>query len=428
MKTPREPEFLSARAAARLLDIKPATLYAYVSRGLLTSHPSADGRARRYRRAEVEALRSRAQERREPARVAQAALDWGAPVLESALTSIADGRLRYRGLDVARLAAESTVEEVAGLLWCDDRARGQALLAEPRTPLPATWRRSLQTLPPGHPVERMCVLMRLASLADPAAIELGEARALQTGARALGTLVADAARLRRRRDAPLAEVLGAGLCPEHDGAAAIVSAALIVSADHELNVSTFTARCVASAGATIYDVITAGLSALRGVRHGGLSGRVEALLAELEVSGEAARAPSRAQLRRRLAARLQRGESIPGFGHPLYPDGDPRFAALRQQLERLAPRSRVVARAVAIAEVAGELLGERPTIDFGLATAAAELGLAPGGAFQLFALGRTIGWIAHALEQLRDGRLIRPRARYVGRAPIDDWAAPASAV
>lgn len=417
MKIGTPDEYMTAREAAQRLEIKPATLYAYVSRGLLRSYSSADGRARRYRRGEVEALFNRAQDRREPARVARAALDWGAPVLESSLTSIADGRLYYRGVDVAELAARARFEAVAGLLWCDDQARGLELLSAPLTPLPARWRKTLRSLPEGHPVERMCVLMRLASLDDPAAIAFSDDRALSTGARLLRALVADAARLQRRRAGTLAGLLGAALAAEHDGAEALLNTSLILCADHELNVSAFTARCVASAGATLYDAVTAGLAALRGVRHGGLTGRVEALLEELGVARLESRALSRAQVRRRLTARLQRGESIPGFHHPLYPEGDPRFVAILQRVDEVAPRSRVAQRARVVAEVGAELLNAKPTIDLGLAIVAAELGLAPGGAFSLFALGRVVGWIAHALEQHQDPRLIRPRARYRGRAP-----------
>jgi len=193
-----------------------------------------------------------------------------------------------------------------------------------------------------------------------------------------------------------------------DDAAPLLNTALILCADHELNVSSFTARCVASAGGTPYGVVQAGLAALRGSRHGGHTERVEALLREVG-------APS--QARAALAARLQRGEPVPGFGHRLYPDGDPRGRLLLEMAREYGPHSPAVALSAAVAAAAGELLGKRPTVDFGLVTAAGALELPAGSALALFAIGRAIGWIGHALEQIEAGTIIRPRARYVGPLP-----------
>jgi citrate synthase len=118
-----------------------------------------------------------------------------------------------------------------------------------------------------------------------------------------------------------------------------------------------------------------------------------------------------------MVSRLKRGEPIPGFGHPLYPDGDPRARALLQRLRESSPRSPALALANAASKAAFELLGEYPTIDFALAILTRALHLPPGSALTLFALGRTAGWIGHALEQYRTGELIRPRARYIGEPP-----------
>jgi citrate synthase len=185
----------------------------------------------------------------------------------------------------------------------------------------------------------------------------------------------------------------------------LLDAALVLCADHELPVSTFVARCVASSEATPYAVVVAGLSAMGGVKHGGQVELVEAFLREVEVSGGA---------RDAIAGRLRRGERIPGFGHSLYPGGDPRGAELLRLVTAAYPSSPDVALCNAVAEEALELMGERATVDFGLVTLARALGLPPGGAVALFALGRTVGWIGHAIEQYESGSLIRPRARYVG--------------
>ena len=170
-------------------------------------------------------------------------------------------------------------------------------------------------------------------------------------------------------------------------------------------VSTFAARCVASSEATPYAVVVAGLSAMGGVKHGGQIELVEAFLQEVEAVGDA---------RAAISARLRRGDRIPGFGHSLYPRGDPRGEELLRSTRAAYPDSPEVALCAAVADEALELMDERATVDFGLVTLARTLGLPPGGAVTLFALGRTVGWIGHAIEQYESGSLIRPRARYVG--------------
>ena len=157
-------------------------------------------------------------------------------------------------------------------------------------------------------------------------------------------------------------------------------------------------RVVASTGASLAACVLAGLGALTGPLHGAETDRVRALVAEAGATGDP---------REALAARLARGERVPGFGIRLYPGGDPRAAAL---LAALRPDARW-AELIAAGE---ELTGHRPNLDLSLVALEQRLGLPPGAAIGLFAAGRTAGWIAHALEQHKDGKLIRPRARYVG--------------
>jgi citrate synthase len=194
----------------------------------------------------------------------------------------------------------------------------------------------------------------------------------------------------------------------------VIGAALVLAADHELNVSSFTARCVASAGSSPYDAVTGGLAALRGFRHGGCSDQMEALLASLGIRAGMRSAPPRDRLRDELARRLELGTPVPGFGHRLYPNGDPRCRTLLALMAERLPASRVLDAVGVLADEGESLLGDRPNVDFALASLSAELGLRPGGAFTLFALGRTVGWVAHAIEEYARDRLIRPRARYVG--------------
>jgi citrate synthase len=187
----------------------------------------------------------------------------------------------------------------------------------------------------------------------------------------------------------------------------VLRSALILCADHELNVSSFTARCVASANATPYAVVIAGLAALGGTKHGGISARVESMLESFHRSGD---------LRQAINDRLSRGEPIVGFGHPLYRAGDPRAIALLALLRARYARSPDLKFVEAVAKAATTVLREPPTIDFALGAVTRVLGLPRGSALTLFAIGRTIGWIGHAIEQYATDQLIRPRAKYVGVA------------
>ena len=133
---------------------------------------------------------------------------------------------------------------------------------------------------------------------------------------------------------------------------------------------------------------------------------VESFLREVEVVGDAEAV---------VAGRLRRGEGVPGFGHRLYPEGDPRGAGLLRMIAGSHPDRPAVALAEAVCEAVLDLTGERPTVDLALATVGRTLGLPPGGAVALFAVGRTVGWIGHAIEQYASDDLVRPRARHVAR-------------
>lgn len=403
MKTMRH---LAAREAARELGISLPTLYAYVSRGLIRSETVGAGkRRRRYRSEDIGLLKQQRELRRHPAKAVERALHWGQPLMESAITLIADGRLYYRSHDAVSLAETRTVEEVAALIWTGDSSTAAKLFGSEA----ALSRRVLGLCKnySGLPaVESFQMLLPLAAADDPAACDLRPLAVAQAGARIL-RLLSQLAAARRVDENSIALAIQKGLAPGKPKAAPLINAALILCADHELNVSSFAARCVASAGATPYGVVVGGLAAMQGVKHGRATERIEAFLAE-------ARAP--AGICQVMAGRLKRGEAIPGFGHPLYPDGDPRGKALLELISRFCPRSPAVTLATKCCEAAYDLIGERPTIDFGLVILARALNLPPGGALTLFAIGRTVGWIGHAIEEYQRDRIIRPRTRYVGQA------------
>jgi citrate synthase len=399
-----EARYLTARQAAGELGVSLATLYAYVSRGMIRSEAAdRSGRRRRYRAEDVRRLKERKERRRDPDGVVKGALHWGTPVMESAITLITDDRLYYRGRDVLELAAGSSIEEVAALIWTGNPARGAALFSPEVPEFSPRIRAALETVDGLTSVEAFQVLLPLADAEDPAAYDLRPKAVARTGARILRLM---ASLVAGEMASGLAERLRRGWGLRDPGAAALIDSALVLCADHELPVSTFAARCVASSGATPYAAVAAGLAATGGVKHGGQIELVEAFLREVETVGD---------VRAAISGRLRRGERIPGFGHSLYPGGDPRGAELLRLTSAAYPDC--PANALSVADEVLELIGERPTVDFGLVTLARALGLPPGGAVALFALGRTVGWIGHAIEQYEGGSLIRPRARYAGEQP-----------
>jgi len=404
-----QSRYLTASEAAKQLGVSLPTLYAYVSRGLIRSEAGGDARRqRRYHAEDVQRLRDRKEQRRDPARATAQALHWGTPLLESALTYINDGKLYYRGYDAVALASEHTVEETAGLLWLGNLRAQVAAFNEPLTKSARLRLEKLISQVKPYPMlEAFQMALLMASSDDPAAYDLRPGMVAQTGGRILRLLTAVATG--RTPEGDIAQTLAQSWMPgQQTKAAKLLNAALILIADHELNISAFTARCAASAGATPYMVTVAGLSALQGVKHGGSVSRVEALLNEIRV-------PDRAGPL--LGKRLKRGDNIPGFGHPLYPEGDLRARALLQWMQETMPRSAALSLSNAVIQQARTLIGEEPNSDFALAMLARMLSLPEGHGVGIFALGRTIGWLAHAIEQYQSDRLIRPRARYVGVMP-----------
>jgi citrate synthase len=378
---------LSARDAARLLGVKLDTLYAYVSRGLLQSLAVPESRERRYDAAAVAHLRTaRREARRRPA----AALT---PVIASAISLIDGHRLYYRGVDAIGLADTATLEAAAALLWEDEAG----------PPRSGAGRRAAS----GHRlglIERCQIRLARLAAEDPAALDLSRAGVVRTGRLILDEVTAGLGAAVPAREPAHRRIA------EHwrlDAAGAdLVRRCLVLLADHELNASTFVARCVASTGATPYAVVSAALAALSGRRHGGATAQAEALIREIIVAGD----PTAV-----LAARLARDEKLPGLGHPLYPDGDPRAAAIFGAVAAGLPEA--WDRIEPIVAAASRLVRQRPNIDFALAVAMAALAAPPGAALGLFVVGRTVGWIAHAIEQYESGMLIRPRARYFGPRP-----------
>src|SRR5947209_5220222 len=430
-------DFLSAAQAARRLGVKPATPSAYVSPGGLTRSPAADGRTSLFSTDEVERLARRGRPRR-PAGVADI-------TVESAITELTADSLRFRGLDVTRLAVSRTFEEVAGLLWTGDfPTAGEPWQARPAAL--AAGRAAQAALPAGIlPLERLQVIVPAMAATDPLRLQLDQSAVLAAGRNIIAGMVdclpparpspdtagqdaprpdgaagQDASRPdgAAGQDAPPSDAAGqvgpiaarlwTRLCDRRasPGLLRAASAALVLLADHELAASTLAARAAASVRADPYAVVGTGLGAVSGALHGGASLGAEALLA-------AASSPD--DVPRVVAELLRRGEKVPGFGHFVYRGGDPRATVLLDLVRRAAPKSGQLAVAEAVlAEVRHKSLPE-PNIDFALATLARVAGMVRGAGEAMFAVSRTAGWVAHALEAYTGPGPLRPRAVYTGR-------------
>ena len=398
--------YMTSSEAAGALNVSPSTLYSYVSRGLIRSEASGNGkRTRMYRSEDIERLKARKKARRNPGWAARRALHSGDPVLESAITLITDEKLYYRGRDALELAAAESFERVAALIWTGDPKFSFPILGNAF----GNSRESRAHFQALGPVERFQALLPLAEAEDLAALDLRPAAVAATGMRILWFMTDMAT-----GEDPvggIARAIGRAWTADIEGAVELINTTLVLFADHELNVSTFTARCAASAGATPYGAVCAGLAALRGYKHGAANERVELLFKEAETTGD---------VERTIAGRLRRGEGIPGFGHAVYRDVDPRARVLLNMLEDRFPGSKDLHLARAIIDTTHRLIADRYNIDVALTALVRVLKMPEGSGMALFALGRTAGWIGHAIEQYERDRLIRPRAKYVGVRPSRD--------
>jgi len=434
-------DYLTAAEAARRLGVKPATLYAYVSRGVLSRVRAPDGRTSLFGAEEVEQLARRGRPRR-PAGVADI-------TVESAITEITGNSLRFRGLDATRLAVSRTFEEVAELLWTGEFPSGRASGREPWRARPAALaagRAAQAALPAGIlPLERLQVIVPAMAATDPLRLQLDRPAVIAAGQNIIAGMVDCLAPSLSggtipprpplvmgglpappyppgppgggERGGAVAGRLWLGLCTGSEqgrpapGLMRALSAALVLLADHELAASTLAARAAASVRADPYAVVGTGLGAMSGALHGGASLGAEMLMA-------AASGPE--DVPRVVAELLRRGEKVPGFGHFVYRGGDPRAILLLDLVRQVAPKSRQLAVADAVfAEVRHKSLPE-PNIDFAIATLVRVAGMVRGAGEAIFAVARTAGWIAHALEAYSGPGPLRPRAVYTGRPAADE--------
>ncbi|HYK71229.1 MAG TPA: citrate/2-methylcitrate synthase [Streptosporangiaceae bacterium] len=422
-------EWIGAAEAAERLGIKQASLYAYVSRGVLSRRREPDGRASMFDAGEVDELARRGRPRRQGGRTGPAEL-----VIESALTEITPSTQRYRGYEATELAVRCSFEDVALLLWTgslpghgipgpepaseDAADTAVADAATGWTAMPAAieaGRAAQAALPTGTlPLERIQVIVPALAATDQFRLHLDRPAVVAAGKAliygitdALPPAAAAAAASDASAPGSVADRLATRLCPApaSPGLIRVINAALILVADHELAASTLAARVAASMRADPYAVVSTGLGAMTGALHGGAALGAEIMLGS---AGTPADAP------RVVGDVLRRGEKLPGFGHFVYRDGDPRANLLMRLIAEHAPDSERLAVALAVTAEARRRALPDPNIEFALAVLAAVAGMIRGAGEAMFATGRTAGWLAHALEEYERDIPIRPRCVYTG--------------
>ncbi len=393
---PKRPDALiDAAAATKVLGVSRNTLYAYVSRGLVrsTEHPSR-AKASLYVAADVQALVARKTKMRRPRTAAATALDFGLPVLKTRLTHFEDDRLYYRSEDAIAFSRKATLEEAAHLLWQTGDTDPFAGVAFDPAKVPG-WTEIAARFAPQRATDRASTLLPLlTSLEAPNAGKAG-AHAFSAAARLVLAIAAAVAPVNGPVSSPIHRAVAHAW--GRPKASEAIRRALVLLADHELNASTFAVRVVASTGARHTHCVLAGIAALSGPLHGAATERTRAFLGGVERASDAGEA---------VATRLQHGELLPGFGHFLYREGDPRAAELLEQI-KLDPV------AAAVLGAGRAMAGVEPNIDFALVALERSFELPSGAALALFAIGRSVGWLAHVFEQRASGRLIRPRAEFV---------------
>jgi len=368
--------------ACSQLGVRPQTIYAYVSRGKLEVMPDpADTRRSLYRAEDVAGLAKRKQAGRKHETLATNTLFGAEPSIPTAISTFHRQRLYYRGQDAVALAASASLEEVAQLLWNSDQLADFSCAARVSSP------------------GRVAAFTSLAALAATGHSTRGRmTRVLHTECQSLVGQLANAfgAQL-GKRPLHLRFAQAWKLSPQ---SAELLRTAMVLLVDHELTSSAFATRIAASTGASLPACLLSGLTTLSGPLHGDASGRVKALFDDVARQGED----------HVIAHYLSTGLPLAGFGHHLYPDGDPRAAALLARFEPPEVITRFIGKAT-------QLTGLHPNIDVALAALAAHCGLPDDAAFGLFATARSIGLLAHGLEQLSVAQVIRPRGRYVGVLP-----------
>ncbi|MPZ25266.1 MAG: helix-turn-helix domain-containing protein [Micromonosporaceae bacterium] len=403
---------ISAEEAATRLGVKPATLYAYVSRGVLRRHRAPGGRSR-FDPVEIDQLARRGRPRR-PRGASEL-------VIESAVTALGDDRPYYRGRDALELATRWQLEQVAGWLWTGEAGPAPPAVWRSLPAAVAAGRAAQASLPADVlPLERLQVITPALAATDSLRHTFEPSAVVAIGQHLIAGLVdclpgstpdPAAGSIAHRLAGKLAATpVETGLpvepgLPVQPGLVDVLRAALVVLADHELAASTLAVRVAASVRADPYAAVMVGLGAMGGALHGGASLAAEAMVAQAQDPDHG---------RQLIGQRLRRGERVPGLGHVVYRHEDGRGRLLLDLLRAAAPgHARLAVVDAMLDEVAQRRLPAL-NVDFGLAALTQVAGMVPGAGEAIFAVARTVGWLAHALEEYARPTRLRPRATYLG--------------
>ncbi|MDF3290359.1 citrate synthase [Streptomyces silvisoli] len=403
---------LTTREAAQRLGVKPETLYSYVSRGLLSSERVSGGRGSTFDAAEVDELARRGRRVRPTASEEPPAAAHAVPVT-TGITLIDDDRYFFRGVDAVELAARYDYEEVAQWLWTGALRPGTRFTAPPDVLAAAD--RSVAALPPHSGLtDRLRAATVAAAVADPLRFDLAPQTVVAAARGLIATLV-DALPLAgdrfHRPGGSIAQRLWSRLAPRDadDTSIKVLQAALVLLIDHDLAASTVAARVAASSRAHPYAVVSAGLGAVDGPLHGAASGLAHRMLTEVLERGSAGAV---------VSDHLRTGRAVPGLGHRLYQGEDPRARALFELLAQVPSAERALGAARAVERAAARDVPVHANVDLALAVLSVSAGMPIDAGETVFAVARTAGWIAHALEEYGERPLrMRPRGQYTGPRP-----------
>ena len=391
---------VTADQAADLLGVRLQTIYAYVSRGLLQRSFHRDGAGHRVSGFDRDEVLRLVAERTRRSHRGVGSLD---VFVETDVTMLdPKGLLAFRGVPVDDLLGHR-FEDVAELLWSGDEVLPAGTAWELPEDDARVARRAAEALPAAATdVDRVRVAVVALAAVDPDRADLGREHVAQVGRRAIQAGV-EVIPLRQNAvgDAPLEARLWPRLTTRAPDAAGLeaLRAALVLLVDHELAASTMAVRVAAGTGADPWLQLLTGLGALGGALHGRSSIGVEALLAARRRGGPDTLTPDAAQ-------------PPPGFGHKVYVDADPRAEQLLDRVARLDPDGWPVVEQLLL-EVSRRH-GLSPNVDLALAALVHACGFAPGSGETVFALARTVGWLAHGLEESPRGLRFRGRAVYTG--------------
>jgi citrate synthase len=400
---------LTTGEAAQRLGVKPATLYAYVSRGVLRREVAEDGRTSRFDAADVERLARRGRR----SRGRGGALD---VVLTTSVTRLDDRTLRFRGHDPAVLADREPFEAVARMLWTGRLEPG------PMAVEPAVLDRARAALAAlgedAPPLDRLRLVAAVAGATDPYRADLRLDAVVAAGCRLIGAdaevfpLIGPPAPALdvggRRHPGSVAERLWPRLTARRATGASVraLNAALVVLADHELALSTMAARVAASGRAHPYACVSAGLGALEGYLHGGASRRVHELLTRCQRPADAPRV---------IGDILRDGMRVPGFGHVVYRDVDPRVEPLLRAVRTAGGDRRRLEILDAVLAAGGDKVPAVVNVELAVAALTYTSHMPRDSGELIFAVARTAGLLAHAIEEYEEHPMrLRGRAIYVG--------------